>query len=167
MPITRDSLVQDCRQALAGGDTPAARERIAGLLGQALRDPAFVAAQFAQPVSERQIAYEDPDLGFCVLLHAYDGAARGGPHDHGPSWAIYGQAAGETLMREYALVEPPAPGRRGTVREASSYTMRPGDVHHYPEGTIHAPERFGPTRLVRIEGCDLAKVARGSYEVIG
>lgn len=164
MPSTLESLARDCRQALANGDTPAAREQVAALLGQALRDPAFVAAQFAQPVTERQIAYQDPDLGFCILLHAYTGAARGGPHDHGPTWAIYGQAHGETLMREYAIVEPPAPGRRGRVRELRSYTMRPGDVHLYPPGAIHAPERFGPTHLVRIEGCDLAKVHRGSYD---
>ena len=165
MSTTLESLTQACKKALAGGDTPAAREKMAALLGQALHDPAFVAAQFAQPVAERQIVYEDQDHGFCVLLHEYHGARSGGPHDHGPSWAIYGQAAGETLMREFELVAPAAGGQPGRVREVRSYTMRPGDVHLYPEGAIHSPERFGPTRLVRIEGCDLAKVKRGSYVV--
>lgn len=165
MPFTLSSLAQDCRRALAQGDTPAAREQLAGLLAQALRDDAFLGELFAQPVPERKIVYEDPELGFCILAHEYHDAREGGPHDHGPSWAIYGQAQGETVMTEFTLVEAAAPGQPGRVRASRRYAMRPGDVHLYNEGAIHAPSRSGPCRLVRIEGRDLAKVARGSYRL--
>ena len=49
------------------------------------------------------------------------------------------------------------------MRELRSYTMRPGDARVYDEGVIHAVRHPGPSRLVRIEGRDLAKVKRGIY----
>lgn len=166
MTITLKSLASEAHRVLAADDTPAARERVAALLRDALADREFVAAQFAQPVAERQIAYEDPELGFCILLHEYHDARDGGPHDHGTSWAIYGQAEGETVMNEYELVAAPAAGERGRVRMSRSYAMRPGDVHLYNEGAIHSPHRKGFTRLVRVEGRDLAKEKRGTYVLV-
>jgi hypothetical protein len=164
---TLESLAARCREVLAGDDTPAGRARVAALLAGALADPAFVPALFAADTPERKIVYEDPELGFCILAHEYRGAKESKPHDHGPSWAIYGQAAGETEMIDFALVEPAAAGRPGKVRRTRSYPLRPGDVHVYNEGDIHSPSRAGPTRLVRIEGVDMEKVKRSSYEVVG
>jgi hypothetical protein len=157
MPLHLESLARACREALAKGDTPAAREQVAALLAAALRDPAFVQEQFAAPVGERKIVYEDPQSGLCILAHEYAHAREGTPHDHGPSWAIYGQAEGESVMTEFELVEA------GIVRELRSYTMRAGDARVYNEGVIHAVRHPGPSRLVRIEGTDLAKVKRGTY----
>jgi hypothetical protein len=116
---------------------------------------------------ERKILYEDPELGFCILAHEYRGAKEGGPHDHGPSWAIYGQAEGETMMSDFELLEPASPERPGKVRRTRSYAMRPGDVHVYNEGAVHAPSRSGPTRLIRVEGVNMEKVPRAKYEVVG
>lgn len=163
MSITLESLAAQCKRILAAGDTPDNRERAAAVLAQALRDEAFLDQQFAGRVPERKIVYEDPDLGFCILVHEYPGARERGPHDHGPSWAIYGQATGETVMSEFETIEPASSGRPGRVREVRSYAMRPGDVHVYNEGAIHSPRQSGPTRLVRIEGCNLEKVSRASY----
>lgn len=162
MSITLSSLAGECKRVLSAADTPASREQVAALLGQALRDPAFVADQFASPMPERKIVYEDEDLGFCILVHEYRDARQGGAHDHGPSWAIYGQAEGETVMTEFAVVDRPA-DQPARVRAVRSYTMRPGDVHVYNEGDIHAPRRPGPTKLVRVEGRNMEKVKRGSY----
>src|SRR5205085_7599780 len=89
MQRTLETLARDCRQVLALNDTPAGRAQIAALIGQALRDPDFIRAQFSADTPERKIVYEDPELGFCILVHAYRGAKDSGPHDHGPSWAIY------------------------------------------------------------------------------
>lgn len=166
MHITLESLARDCRRILASDATPGGRAQVAALLGQALRDEDFLRTLFVPGTPERKIIHEDPELGFCILVHEYHDARQGGPHDHGPSWAIYGQAQGETAMTEFEVVQPPAPGRRGKVRRTHGYVMRPGDVHLYNEGAIHAPSRSGPTRLLRVEGVDLAKVARGTYEVV-
>lgn len=161
MTLTLDKLAAQVREVLARENTPAARQQVAGLLAAALADPAFVAAQFNSAVGDRKVLYEDEQLGFCIVAHEFAGAKVGGPHDHGPSWAIYGQAAGETRMREY---EPVAPGK---VRETRSYLMRPGDVHVYNEGDIHAPSRDASTRLLRIEGMNLGGVARSQFALAG
>lgn len=157
MSTTLASLAGASRQILESNDTPAGREQVASLLRDALRDPAFVREVFSGPVGERGIVHEDPQLGFCILVHEYAQARGGNPHDHGPSWAIYGQAEGESVMTEFEEIEP------GVVRPLRSYTMRRGDAQVYNEGAIHAVVHPGPARLVRIEGQDLAKVNRGTY----
>jgi hypothetical protein len=166
MQITLESLVRDCREVLAHNDTPAGRERVAALIANALRDPDFVRGQFSADAAERKVLYEDPKLGFCILAHEYRGAKESGPHDHGPSWAIYGQAEGETLMSDFALVEPASGETRGKVRRTRSYALRPGDVHVYNEGDLHAPSRQGPTRLIRVEGMNMDRIKRAKYEVL-
>jgi hypothetical protein len=166
MTMTLDALSLQCRHLLLADDSPAGRAQVTALLGQALLDREFVQALFAGGMPERQILYEDRDLGFCILAHEYRDARDGGPHDHGPSWAIYGQAEGETTMTDYVVLQPPAAGMPGKVRRGRSYALRPGDAHLYNEGAVHAPSRTGPTRLIRIEGTNLEKVARGKYEVV-
>ncbi|MBA2964334.1 MULTISPECIES: hypothetical protein [Ramlibacter] len=166
MTMTLDALARECRSLLQADGSPAGRAQVAALLGRALRDREFVRAQFAGGMPERKILHEDRELGFCILGHEYHDAREGGPHDHGPSWAIYGQAEGETTMTDFVVVQPAGGGMAGKVRRGRSYALRPGDAHLYNEGAVHAPSRSGPTRLIRIEGRDLAKVARGTYEVV-
>ena len=70
-----------------------------------LKDDAFIAKHVGDDVPERKILYEDPELGFCILAHNYQGAKESNPHDDAHSWAIYGQAKGETEMTDWELVE--------------------------------------------------------------
>src|SRR6266567_827865 len=122
--------------------------------------------QDGDDVPERKILYEDPDLGFCILAHVYHGAKESAPHDHGPTWAIYGQAAGETLMNEWALVEPASEQKPGKVRHVRAYPLKRGMAHVYNEGDLHSPKREGSTRLIRIEGRNMDKVKRLPYEKV-
>jgi hypothetical protein len=161
-----DSFAASARAILARDNTPAGRDHVAALLREALRDRAFVESLFDEASPERKIVHQDPELGFCILAHRYGDAKHGGPHDHGPSWAIYGQADGETVMSDWEPVATPAPGEPARVRKLREYTLRPGDAHVYNEGDIHAPGRAGPTRLIRIEGQNLERVARGSYRPV-
>jgi hypothetical protein len=163
MPHTLTSFAARVRDILESGNTPAGRDKVAALLQDALRDRAFVQAQFDGNSPERKVVYEDPQLGFCILAHHYTGAKKGPPHDHGPSWAIYGQADGETVMSDWE----PVAGQPGKVRKLREYTLAPGSAHVYNEGAVHAPSRSGPTRLIRIEGTNLERVARGSYQPVG
>lgn len=166
MHETLESLARACRGALARDNTRKGRQQVLALVQAALRDRNFLTAQFSGPSSERRVLYEDPDLGFCILAHEYFGAKQSGPHDHGPSWAIYGQAEGETLMCDFAVVKEAAPDKPGQVRVTRSYRLRAGDVHLYNEGDLHAPGRNGATRLIRIEGMNMDRVKRLRYEVI-
>jgi predicted metal-dependent enzyme (double-stranded beta helix superfamily) len=166
MPHTLPTFAANVRSILQADDTPAGRERVAVLLREALADRAFVESLFDDASPERRIVHEDPQLGFCILAHRYTGAKNSPPHDHGPSWAIYGQADGETAMTDWQLLEPATPDRPGQVRKTRDYTLTPGVAHVYNEGDLHAPSRSGPTRLVRIEGTNMDHVSRLKYEAV-
>lgn len=167
MSFTLASFAQAIHQVLQAHNNPAGREQAAQLLRDALQDTAFIATLFEGDATERRVLYEDPALGFCILAHQYIGAGESPPHDHGPSWAIYGQAEGETVMTDWeidlALAGKQAPGTPAVVKKLRSYPLSPGLAHVYNEGAIHSPGRTGPTRLVRIEGTDLARIKRGKY----
>ncbi len=151
---------------LAGAPGPEGRQRVCDLMRDALRDPGFVASVLGDATPERQILYEDPELGFCILAHNYKGAKQSPPHDHGPSWAIYGQARGETLMSDWALVEPATEDRPGRVRHVRDYALTPGMAYLYNEGDLHSPRRDGPTQLIRIEGMNMDGVRRANYQPV-
>ena len=104
------------------------------------------------------------DGGFARPLCASGHAKESQPHDHGPSWAIYGQARGETEMTEWELVEPASQDRPGKVRYVKTYPLIQGMACIYNEGDLHSPRRAGPTRLIRIEGRNMEKVRRLPYE---
>jgi hypothetical protein len=155
----------ECHRILAAEPGTAGRQKVCALLQKALTDEGFVAATLRPDTPERKIVYEDKDLGFCILAHAYQGAKESAPHDHGPSWAIYGQARGETEMTDWSLVAPASPEKPGKVRFVRSYKLTPGMAYVYNEGDLHSPKRSGPTGLIRIEGTNMDKVKRLKYEV--
>lgn len=67
----------------------------------ALKDEKFLATCLNENTPDRQVIYEDPKPGFCICAHVNRDAREANPHDHGTSWAIYGQAFGETEMSDY------------------------------------------------------------------
>ena len=164
MSYTLEQFSAACRRILTDDRGPEGRRKVCALVQDVLKDDVFIATHLGDDGPERKILYEDPELGFCILAHVYQGAKESQPHDHGPSWAIYGQARGETVMSDWALVEPPAGSAPGKVRHVRSYTLKPGMAHVYNEGDLHSPRREGPTRLLRLEGTNMDKVRRGAYE---
>lgn len=163
MPHTLNAFAATVRDLLKDSNGPAGRERVAAALREALMDRPFVESLFDADAPQRKVVYEDPELGFCILAHRYTDSKSGPPHDHGPSWAIYGQADGETVMSDWA---PAGTGVPQPVRKLREYTLSPGAAHVYNEGDIHAPHRAGPTRLIRIEGRNLEHVVRGTYRPV-
>ena len=143
---------------------PKGRDKVCAVVQEVLVDESFLAKHLGDDVPERKILYEDPELGFCILGHVYHGAKDSHPHDHGPSWAIYGQARGETVMTDYEPVARPGEGKPGKARRIKAYTLTPGAAYLYNEGDLHSPRRDGPTRLIRIEGTNMDKVKRLAYE---
>lgn len=130
------------------------------LLGNKAVYDAYLAAE---DTPLRNVLYEDPDLGFCVVAHKYPGPRQGRAHDHGPAWAIYGQVAGRIEMTEFELVVPPRRGKPGKVRASRSYTLEPGHARVFAKGQVHAPHFLGDARVIRIEGQSLEGVPRDSF----
>jgi hypothetical protein len=166
MGMTLEQFAAECRRILERDPGPGGRRKVCAVLQGVLGDEAFVARHLGDDVPERKVLYEDPVLGFCILAHRYEGARESAPHDHGPSWAIYGQARGETVMSDWTVVEPAAEGKPGKVRLGRRYVLEPGDAHVYDEGDVHSPRREGPTRLIRIEGINMDRVRRLAFEAV-
>jgi predicted metal-dependent enzyme (double-stranded beta helix superfamily) len=166
MGYTLEQLAAECRQALKAEPGPDGRRKVCAIVQKVLADDAFIAEHVADDAPERKILYEDPELGFCILGHNYRGARQSQPHDHGHSWAIYGQAKGETEMTDWELVEGATPDKPGKVRHRRTYSLKPGMAHAYHEGDLHSPRRTGSTKLIRIEGTNMDTVRRLAYEPV-
>ena len=161
-----ETFARQCGAILSVDSGPAGRRKVCALLEQALTDRDFVEKSVTDATPERQLLYEDPQLGFCIFAHNYGGPKESPPHDHGPSWAIYGQASGETHMTDYERVAEPADGKPGKARPVRTYKLTPGSAHLYNERDLHSPRRDGPTRLIRIEGTNMDRVKRARFEKV-
>jgi len=161
-----DSFVADCRAALTSQPGTPGREQVRELVKQILKDPEFVATYIPEGTPDRKVLFEDPELGFTVLAHGHTGAKGSKPHDHGPSWAIYGQAAGETIMTDWDCLARPTETAPGKAKFNHDYVMKPGDAYLYDIGVLHSPERKAATRLLRIEGMNMERVKRRPYEAV-
>ena len=109
MAYTLEQLSADCHAAMAEDSGVAGREKIRQYVSKACLDDDFRATYLGPDnTTERQVLYEDPDYGFCILAHVYIGAKASQPHDHAGHWAIYSQADGETEMTEWKCIEAPS-----------------------------------------------------------
>lgn len=162
---TLDALTNDIRAALAASSGADGQNKVASLVSRALLDKAFIAEHLkdrAPGEHPREVLFEDDDTGFCICGHVYAGEAIGEPHDHGSSWAIYGQAVGETEMTDWRIVERGNDDKPHLVEAVKTYTMVPGDAHVYAVGDVHSPSRVKPVKLIRIEGANLDHVQRSN-----
>jgi predicted metal-dependent enzyme (double-stranded beta helix superfamily) len=166
MGYTLEQFAAACRGILEADPGPDGRQKVCALVQDVLKDKAFTARHLGDDVPERKILYEDPRLGFCILAHVYKGAKESQPHDHGSTWAIYGQADGSTVMSDWEVLRPATASTPGKVRRARSYALEPGMAHVYNEGDVHSPRRDGPTRLIRIEGQNTERITRFAFEKV-
>ena len=91
--------------------------------------------------------YEDPKLGFQILAHINDKARKSPPHDHGASWAIYGQAAKYTEMIEWERVG--GDDKHAELKETARYRLNPGQAGMYQDGKIHSIDYPDKARFIR------------------
>ena len=101
MAYELDQFISDCQSILARDPGPKGREQVRTQLERLLQNPDFVRRHCEQAPRGLHVLYEDPELGFQVLAHINDKARVSPPHDHGDSWAIYGQATHYTDMTEW------------------------------------------------------------------
>jgi hypothetical protein len=166
MEFTLDSFASECRRILKSDPSPVGRDKVCEVVQEVLKDEKFLATYLNENTPDRQVIYEDPELGFCICAHLNRDAREANPHDHGSSWAIYGQAFGETEMSDWEVIEPAAEGKPGKVRRAKVYVLKPGMAHIYNEGDVHSPKRVTTTGLIRIEGKNTQKMKRLAYKAV-
>ncbi len=167
MAYTLSQMADDIRSELSARPARACADALCAIVSRALKDEAFVERHLPERAPDenaREVLFEDPELGFCICGHVYQGAAVTGPHDHGSSWAIYGQADGVTEMTDWKIVKRGEADAPSLVEPVRTYRLVSGDAHFYDVGDVHSPKRDAPTRLIRVEGANLDRVTRSNIK---
>jgi predicted metal-dependent enzyme (double-stranded beta helix superfamily) len=156
-----DQFIADCKAALTRDPGPAGRQQVLHNLERLLKNEEFVGKHCGddQPTGIK-VLYEDPDLGFQVLSHIMGKARVSPPHDHGKSWAIYGQAKQYTDMIEWQREDDGSDPDRAKLKPVKKYRLNPGQAGIYQDGAIHSIDYPDNARFVRVTGTDLDKIDR-------
>lgn len=165
MTYSFDKFCADCRDALTSNPDETGREAIRVYLEKLLKDREFLAAECGADANPGiRTIYRDETTGYNVLVHIYAEGKTSPPHDHGKSWAIYGQATEYTDMTMWRLLKDDKDGpaeleRKNTVRlePGMAGKFEPGDIHsiHFPAGA----------KFVRVTGTDLSAIATRRFEI--
>jgi hypothetical protein len=164
MPYTLDQFCQDCHAAIAADKGPGSRETVRQNLEKLLAERAFLDKHVLSMPPGRHTLFEDPELGFVVLSHVNTKASKSPPHDHGASWAIYGQASEYTDMTEWRRTKGEGPGP-AEVEVARQYRLEPGHAGTYDIRAIHSIDYPDGARFVRVTGTDLDHVERLKFNL--
>ena len=165
MPYDLDQFVSDCRSILKRDPGPAGREQVRVALERLLANKDFVDEYCGDQVPRGlKVLYEDPDLGFQVLAHINDKARVSPPHDHGASWAIYGQATHYTDMIEWDR-EDDSSGGKAKLKPVKKYRLTPGHAGIYQDGKIHSIDYPDYARFVRVTGTNLDNIQRVRFDL--
>jgi predicted metal-dependent enzyme (double-stranded beta helix superfamily) len=160
-----EDFVADCRRSLKTQPGPAATEEIRANLERLLVNEAFVKANCDDMDFGIHTLHEDKEHGFVVLSHVYENGRKSPPHDHGTSWAVYGQARHHTDMTIWRRSDG-ADNTEGAASIEIERTFRlepphagkfdPGQIHHidFPEGA----------RFVRVTGTDLNRIETHRFD---
>ena len=169
MAYTLEQFCQDAKAALKADPGDRGRERARDLLAKLLKEKDFV-DRYCSPEEKpgTKLLYRDPELDFDVLAHCFRGGAKSPPHDHGTSWAIYGQALGHTDVCVWRRKD----GAKGDKQEGHSdleligrYELNAGDAGVFHPGIVHTVEFTPGSRYIRVTGTDLNKLVQGVYDL--
>jgi predicted metal-dependent enzyme (double-stranded beta helix superfamily) len=165
MAYELEDFCRDCRHTLAEGARSEALEPVRAQLARLLANQAFVdrtCGREAQP--GLHVLYEDGQLGFQVLAHVNEKPRVSPPHNHGESWAVYGQAIGYTDMTEFRRVDDRSDPAHARLEVTRKYRLNPGEVGIYASGAIHSIDYPEKSRFIRVTGTNLDRIYRDSFD---
>ena len=161
MAYNLDQFIADCRATLKRDPGPAGREIVRAKLEALLREKDFVEEHCGENVPRGlKLLYEDPELKFQILAHINDKARVSPPHDHGASWAIYGQATKYTEMTEWEREDNGSDPKHAKLKPVKKYRLNPGEAGIYQDGTIHSIDYPDYAKFVRVTGTNLDRINR-------
>jgi len=166
MAYTLEQFCRDANAALVEDSGRGGKEVIRRNLEKLLQNRDFVQSVCGPDADYgvRQL-YRDPDFDFVVLAHVNKEARKSPPHDHGSSWAIYGQATEHTDMSEYRRTDGRAGAGEAALEHVTTYRLTPGKAGLYDVGAIHAIDYPANARFVRVTGTDLEAVERLKFDM--
>ncbi len=167
MAYTLENFCNDTRQTLTTKSGYDSREEVRQNLEKLLTNTDFI-SEHCGPDAENGVhtLFEDNDLGFCVLAHIRGDEPRkeSPPHDHGPSWAVYGQAIEFTDMVEWTRRDDGKKKGHAELERSKHYRLDPPHAGLYDIGAIHSINPAPNSRYIRVTGTDLTKIDRLRYK---
>ena len=165
MSYTLEEFGKDCHAALTGDPGPGGRQKIREKLELLLANPDFVQTHLESQGKGKTLLYHDPETDVYVMAHGTDqGDRKGKPHDHGASWAVYGQAIGTTEMTVWERTDDRSRDGVATVEDINQFVLEPGKAALFDTGIIHSTAHPKPARWVRVTGTDLDTIERYAYD---
>lgn len=160
MTYGKDEFIVDCREAMKTLDGDGARQSICVSMEKLLQNKDFIAENLGTDKEEgRHTVYRCEETGFNLLFHIFDAANGAPPHDHGASWAVYGQAVGHTDMTEWEYDD-----KADKLVVSKEYRLDPGKAGIFPPNAIHSIQYTAGARFVRVTGVDLETVTRRVFD---
>ncbi len=159
MAYSLEAFCQDTKRMLRDQPGAQGRASVSANLKNLLTDEGFLST-YCGPDAKPGIetVYRDPDVGFNVLVHVYAQGKTGPPHDHGDSWAIYGQAVGHTVMTTWKRLDDHATEGKAKLEEDQTYRLDPGMAGTFEAQDIHSIVITDNCRFVRVTGTDLGTI---------
>ncbi len=158
MSYSLNDFCDDTRSILREHDDHDGREQIRQKLELLLVDPDFRAEYLGDDADPGvQQIHEDPQQHFCVLTYNMTAPRTSPPHDHGESWAVYGQAVGHTDMTLWQADD-------GKVEPVRTFRLEPGQAGLFDVREIHSIDYAEGAKFVRVTGVDLARVSRRVFD---
>jgi predicted metal-dependent enzyme (double-stranded beta helix superfamily) len=130
------------------------REKLELLLSDAVFCVAYVGPDNNSGMTQ---IFEDPNLHFCVLTYNMAESRTSPPHDHGGSWAVYGQVAGYTEMTIWSAVD-------GNIEPVRTFRLEPGQAGLFDVGEIHSIQYTDGAKFVRVTGADMSQETRRVFD---
>jgi predicted metal-dependent enzyme (double-stranded beta helix superfamily) len=159
-----EAFLADCKADVAAGE--AGRERIRRNVERLLAEKDFVVEHFG-PDAEPGVRplYTDPETGFQVLAHVYNEGKQSPPHDHGASWAVYGQAVAHTDMTLWRRTDDGSATGHAEVEAEKGYRLDPPKAGKFEPGQIHSIKFPAGARFLRVTGTDLTKIPTRRFDL--
>ena len=151
MTYTLEAFCKDCHTVLKSDKGPSGREKIRDLIEKVLTNKELVAKHLGPDLPRgRKTLYEDPELKFCVLAHVDHGGRSSAPHDHGRSWAVYGQAVG---WSEMSMWKRKGGGTDASVLLSWRKWTPSALIQAMPASSISAPSTASSVRTAPARSC--------------
>jgi len=161
MAYTLEAFCNDARVLLKADAGPAGVEQVRKKMEILVRDPGFVSEYFHSGVKygARRL-FVDLELGFEVLAYRAEKARNSPAHDHGDSWALYGQTHDYTEMTEYNRLDDGKDPDHAKLGIKSKYKLEKGQVGTYWGSQLHSTYTPVDCCYLRVTGTDLEKRPR-------
>ncbi len=165
MTYDLDTFTEECHAILKADRGSKGREKVRVSFEKLLGNQEFIRKCCVEVPPGLHLLFEDPELKFQVLAHINEKPRVSPPHDHGASWAIYGQATEHTDVTEWERTDDGSNPAHADLKPVKSYRLTPGHAAIYQDGIIHSIDYPAKSCFVRVTGTNLDRIPRVMFDL--